>query len=306
MPVSDPAQASAAPTPGRRIVVKLNGLVPLLAPDLADLPEVAARLESWGVDGVILGQHLFYDAVTGHPGSVHLDPNRICLDPLLALAGVAAATERVRLMTGAIVAPLFSAPALGKAVASLDVLSRGRVELGVVAGWQRSEFAAVGVPYDERFSRLEEIITFCRVMWAGSPFDFEGRFTQVADVYSNPTPTQGAGLPIHIGGGPTGIVARRIARLGDGWIASEGAGVDVVEEIIRQVDLACADAEKRARLRFRATAHPAGAGVDALVREIVTLFEAGVTDVTVSLADLARDETEAEKLLGAAVEAARL
>jgi probable F420-dependent oxidoreductase len=304
MLVTELPPASGDKVSRRRIVVKLNGLVPLLAPNTADLPAVAARLESWGVDGVVLGQHLFYDAVTGHPGSVRLDPERISLDPLITLAAIGASTEKLRLMTGAIVAPLHSPPALGKAVATLDVLTRGRVELGVVAGWQHSEFAALGVPYDERFARLEEVIAFCRVMWGGSPFTFNGRFTQVADAYSKPTPVQGPALPVHIGGGPTRVVARRVARLGDGWIASEGAGPAEVMEIVRQVDVQCADADRRSRLRFRATAQPAGAKVDDVVRAVADLFEAGATDVTVALAELAAREADAEKLLDAALDVA--
>lgn len=118
-------------------------------------------------------------------------------------------------------------------MASLEVLSRGRVELGVVAGWQRSEFAAVGASYDERFARLEEVIAYCCVMWGGSPFGFDGALITVAEVYPDPPLFRGAALSIHLGGGPTKIVARRIAWLGDGWIASEGAGTAEVAKMFR-------------------------------------------------------------------------
>lgn len=292
----------------RRVVVKLNGLVPLLAPDIADLPAAVADIESWGAHSVVLGQHLFYDADVDHPGTVHLDPRRVSLEPLLTLAAIAAATQTIRLATGAIVAPLYSAQALGKAIATLDQLSRGRVDLGVVAGWQRSEFDAVGVPYDERFARLEEIIRYCRVMWGGSPFSFEGRFTRVDAVYSNPVPWQGAALPIHIGGRPTPITARRVVRLGDGWIASEGACAAEIEAGLALLRAAGQDAgADLSRLRVRATAHPAGTGAAArdLAARAAELFAVGATDVTIGVGEIARDRAEAQDIVRAVVGASK-
>jgi len=289
----------------RRIVVKLNGLVPLLSPTVAGLPAAVAELEEWGADAVVLGQHLFYDSDIDHPGSVRLDPARTSLDPLLVLASIAATTKRMRLTTGAVVAPLYSAAGLGKAVASLDQLSGGRMELGVVAGWQRSEFDAVGIPYEERFARLEEIIRYCRVMWSGSPFSFEGRFTRVAGVYANPVPVQGPSVPVYIGGRPTGITARRVVRLGDGWIASEGARAPDVEVGMEQLRTACRDAGADAsRYRVRATAHPDGTGhaADRLLDHTRDLFALGVNDVTVALGGVARDRREAEEFVRAAVD----
>lgn len=298
-------------TAGRRVVVKLGGLVPLLAPRLADLPAAVARVERWGAHAVVLGQHLFYDSQVHHPGAVQLDPDRVSLDPLLTLAAIAAATSSIRLATGAVVAPLHSAPGLGKAVATLDQLSGGRVDLGVVAGWQRSEFDAIGVPYEERFARLEEAVSFCRVMWAGSPFSFEGRWTRVRKVHANPVPVQGARLPIHIGGRPTGTTAGRVARLGDGWIASEGASVADVGAGARALRAACGRyGVDPARMRIRATARvprgvdaPANGRVaHALAEQAARLFAAGATDVTLGLGEVTRDPGEAEEIVGTVLE----
>jgi probable F420-dependent oxidoreductase len=304
---SAPASPSAPFGQDRRVVVKLNGLVPLLSPNLADLPTAVAQVEEWGAHAVVLGQHLFYDSRVDH-GTVHLDPTRVSLDPLLTLAAIAATTSTIRLTTGAVVAPLHSPPGLGKAVATLDQLSRGRVELGVVAGWQRSEFDALGVPFDERFARLEETVAFCRVMWAGSPFSFDGRWTRVQRVYSNPAPWQGAGLPVLIGGRPTRITARRVARLGDGWIASEGATLSDIAAGVAHLRAACAElGADPARLRVRASARRSGPGDAAgdLAERAAELFAAGATDVTVALGDVARDRVEAEDVARAVLERAR-
>ncbi|MFE9327524.1 TIGR03619 family F420-dependent LLM class oxidoreductase [Nocardia sp. NPDC052278] len=290
-----------APSTPTGLAVKLNGLVPLLASGLDRLPTAARAVEQWGADQVVLGQHLFYDSDLRHPGAVPLDPGRISLDPIPALAAVAAATTTLGLATGAIIAPLQSPVALAKAAATLDVLSGGRFELGVVAGWQESEFHAVGVPYHERFARLDEALAFCRTMWAGSPFSFDGRWTKVQDAHANPPPTRGARLPILIGGRPTAVTARRVARLGDGWIASESAGAEAVATGAALLREAYRTADRDPRdLVVRATVGIADLGtsrIEELRTRVRALCAAGATVVTIPLADAARDAAEAEDLL---------
>jgi probable F420-dependent oxidoreductase len=285
----------------RRLIVKLNGLIPLLGADITDLPRVVAEVESWGADGVVIGQHLFYDSNVDHPGSVKLDPSRISLDPMLLLAGIATATSSVALMTGALIAPLHNPIGLAKASATLDQLSAGRFELGLVAGWQRSEFDAVGIPFEDRFAQLEEWVAYCRIHWGASPFSFHGRWINVEQVWSRPGPFGGASLPVYIGGRPTGITARRVVRIGDGWIASEGAGIDTVEQGVQALVRACAEAGRDiGDYRIRATAHPDRGAPDIaaeLRTRVAALAEAGATDITVALGELARDRAEAQDLL---------
>jgi probable F420-dependent oxidoreductase len=295
-----------------RLIVKVNGLLPVLGQELADLPRAASAVETWGADGLVIGQHLFYESHVNHPGTVRLDPGRVSLDPMLTLAAIAAATSRVRLMTGAVIAPLHSALGLGKAAATLDQLSGGRFELGIVPGWQESEFAAVGVPFAERFARLNEAVSLWRTMWAGSPFSYDGRWTTVTDVWSRPDPVQGRALPVLIGGGPSKVVARRVVRLGDGWLASEGAGLDQVREGVELLERECAEQDRdRAAFRVRATIPAKGLGPDRageLARRARDLIAAGADDLTLSLAGTADDPAQAEALvrsLAATVSGAR-
>ena len=117
-------------------------------------------------------------------------------DVLTVLAAVAAVTTRIRLATGVILLPLRPAVALAKAVAALDVLSDGRVDLGV--GWQPEDFASAGVPWGERIARFSESVEACRAIWGPQPVTFRGRRTDIDGVFSLPRPIQDR-LPILFG-----------------------------------------------------------------------------------------------------------
>ena len=140
-------------------------------------------------------------------------------DPLIWLAFVAARTERIRLGTGVLVLPQRNVVVTAKEIATLDHLSGGRVTLGVGAGWLAEEFAALGVPFEERGARLDEYIDVLRELWA--PRDdpekstVDGRFVSFTDCIMRPRPTNGT-VPIVIGG-HTKVAARRAARRGNGF-----------------------------------------------------------------------------------------
>lgn len=153
-------------------------------------------------------------------------------DPLVWLAYVAAATERIRLATGILILPQRHPGYLAKEIATLDQLSGGRVTLGVGIGWLREEFEALGIPFEERGARTDEICAALRTLWKpGGAQPFEGRFHRWAPLHSNPKPVQPGGPPIVVGG-HSKAAARRAARVGDGWFpvrfdeASFGSLVD--------------------------------------------------------------------------------
>jgi probable F420-dependent oxidoreductase len=137
-------------------------------------------------------------------------------DALTLLAFAAAATDRVRL--GVAVVPLITTNpiALAKQTATIDLLSNGRFELGVGAGWLLEEGEALGNPVDHRTGRLEETIDVLRLAWGRPTFSYDGRYIHVPEVGVNPHPPQGDRLPIWIGG--HGDAAIRIA-------AERGAGL---------------------------------------------------------------------------------
>jgi len=138
-------------------------------------------------------------------------------DPLLWLAYVAAATTKIRLATGILILPQRHPIYVAKEVATLDVLSKGRVILGAGVGWLREEFEALGAPpFEERGSVTEEYIKLMRTAWTTDPVRFEGKHYSVRDVHVLPKPAQRGGIPVWIGG-HTNAALRRAGIMGDGW-----------------------------------------------------------------------------------------
>ncbi|MHB8682506.1 MAG: LLM class F420-dependent oxidoreductase [Acidimicrobiales bacterium] len=140
-------------------------------------------------------------------------------DPLDLLAFVAGATETIGLATGVLVLPAHHPVTLAKRIATLDVLSGGRLRLHVGLGWMREELEACGVDFPSRGRRADEMIDAMRVLWADSGpagARFAGEFVSFADAHSFPKPLQAGGVPIHIGGS-TPASMRRAARRGQGW-----------------------------------------------------------------------------------------
>jgi probable F420-dependent oxidoreductase len=137
-------------------------------------------------------------------------------DPLIWMSWVAAITTRLRVATGILILPQRNPITLAKQVATLDVLSGGRVDLGVGVGWLREEFDALGVPFEERGARTDEYIAALRALWSDDPATFKGEFVSFERCHSNPKPVQTGGIPIVVGG-HTNAAARRAGRLGNGF-----------------------------------------------------------------------------------------
>lgn len=148
-------------------------------------------------------------------------------DPLAWLAYMAGITSTVRLATGVLILPQRNPVILAKECATIDVLSGGRLELGIGIGWLAEEFAAIGVPFDERVDRTEEHVAAMRALWSADE-TFDGRFTTFSKARSNPKPVQEGGVPIVVGG-HTKAAARRAGRIGNGFFP---ARADNLEELI--------------------------------------------------------------------------
>jgi probable F420-dependent oxidoreductase len=142
-------------------------------------------------------------------------------DPFLPLAFAAAITRTVRLGTGVLILPQRHPAYVAKEVATLDVLSGGRMILGVGVGWLEEESAAVNVPFKERGARTNEAIQAIRSLWKPEPEAFAGRFYRWGEVQSQPKPVQARGVPIVVGGHSHAAV-RRAARHGDGFFPGLG------------------------------------------------------------------------------------
>jgi probable F420-dependent oxidoreductase len=168
---------------------------------------VARALEDAGFDAAFVTEHPFPD--DGYLGYL----GHHALDPFVTLATVAAATTRLRIMTHICVVPYHSPFVLAKTVATLDVLSGGRVILGCGAGYMATEFAAVGASFDDRNERFDDAIVAMRQAWSGEPVAVEASGTTHT---MRPVPVQRPHPPIWIGGNSRRAL-RRAVELGDGW-----------------------------------------------------------------------------------------
>ena len=137
-------------------------------------------------------------------------------DPLVALAYAAAVTKTLRLATGIVILPQRHPLYVAKEVATLDVLSHGRVIFGIGVGWLAEEFQALGIPFDERAARTAEAVRAIRSLWKDEAEPFHGKFYRWEKLESHPKPIQKPGVPIVVGG-HTELAARRAARYGDGF-----------------------------------------------------------------------------------------
>lgn len=177
----------------------------------------ARRAEALGFDSLWLSDHLFWD-ISRYGGSPEPCPS---FAPLPALAALARQTTEARLGVLVLNAPLRPPSVLAKALATLDVVSQGRLIAGVGAGWYEPEFAAAGVPFEPpatRLSQLTEAIAILRGLFGGGPFTFPGRHWRVGEARCLPVPVQRPGPPVWVGGRGDALL-RLAARHADGWNA---------------------------------------------------------------------------------------
>ena len=185
----------------------------------------------------------------------------------------------MRLGSTVIVLPYHQPIPLAKALATVDVLSGGRLLVGVASGWLAEEFALLGVPFAERGARFEEYLTVLRALWTEQRVTFHGRWVQLEDAAFFPKPFQRPHPPLWIGGSsPTAL--RRVGRHGDGWLATPKPSVAALEADIALIRRAAEEAGRDPGSIGVASSGGA-TSVDALVDRLPALERVGVTIVTV-------------------------
>ena len=166
--------------------------------------EDAREAEEQGFAFASIGEHVFFHGPIGNG--------------LIALAAAAGATERIRLLSAITLVPLYPAALLAKQVATLDVVSRGRFDLGVgVGGEYEPEFIACGVKRTQRGARTDEALEVMARLFAEDEVAFDGRFTKLTGVTLSPKPAQDGGPPVWVSGRSEAAM-RRCARYGDYWL----------------------------------------------------------------------------------------
>ena len=189
---------------------------PQMATHLATTAERVGVESLWTVEHVVIP--VGYESTYPYDPSGKIPvPDQLPIpDPFVFLAYVAAITKKIRLATGIVILPQRHPLYVAKEVATLDVLSNGRVTLGIGVGWLGEEFEALGIPFEDRAARTAECVRAIRSLWKDEAEPFAGKFFRWGKLESNPKPVQKPGVPIVVGG-HTEIAARRAARYGDGF-----------------------------------------------------------------------------------------
>ena len=186
-----------------------------------DLEALVRRGEALGFTSVMIADHIVFPSVvtSKYPYTVSgVFPGQgDALEQLALMAFIAGKTERLRLVTSVMILPYRNPVATAKTLAIIDVLSRGRVTVGVGVGWLREEFEALGAAdFDRRGAVSDEYLRIFKALWTESPVSFAGEFYRFEDVRCLPEPVQKPHPPNWIGGHSKAAL-RRVARLGDGW-----------------------------------------------------------------------------------------
>jgi probable F420-dependent oxidoreductase len=210
------------------VSITLSGLSRIFGTDLRGVLDFARAADNAGVHQLVMADHVVMGPRTDrYPfGTFPYPPEEPWPEPLVTLAAVAGVTSRMRLGTGVLIAPLRPAVLLAKTAATLDVLSGGRLDLGVGSGWQREEFSDSRLGWADREQRLDDTVAACRVLWRDAPASFSSPTVAFTDLWCRPAPLQEHGVPVWFGGGATARTARRVATLGNGWLPMAGTPVD--------------------------------------------------------------------------------
>lgn len=183
-----------------------------------NIAAIAQHAERCGFESFYVPEHIaLYRGARA--GAVEFPPALAVADPLAVLGVVAAVTERLVLATGVLLLPYHHPVVLAKQLATLDVLSKGRMRLLTVGlGTLPGEAEAIGVDFRTRGARADEAIDVLRLLWAGgeSGVSFDGKFFSFKDLCVFPKPVSGVTLPVHVGGSSV-AAARRAGRRGDGF-----------------------------------------------------------------------------------------
>ena len=262
--------------------------------------DLARAADDAGVDRIVVVDHVVMGPHTENYawGTFPVPPEAPWFEPLIVLAAVASATTRVRLATGILIAPLRPAVLLAKQAATLDVLSRGRLDLGVGTGWQREEYDAEGIDFSRRGQLLSDTLAACKVLWCDTPAALDTPTVKFRDIYCEPKPLQPGGVPLWIGGSLRPNLDR-IVKWGDAWIPIMGATLEAIADGARQItDAWSAAGRDPAALQVQAPLRIERGGDDRpdLARSIAgvpDLVAAGATDVHVTLRAFNRDPADA-------------
>jgi probable F420-dependent oxidoreductase len=190
--------------------------------------DLACAADAAGIDRVVMSDHVVFgedleayaDPKKGGSkgGKQPTGPDGHWLDPVTTITYLAALTRRVRFATNILIAALRRPVTLAKELATIDVLSGGRIDLGVGVGWQREEYEAAGLSYEGRGRLLDHTIEVCQLLWREQRASYNSAELSFANIHQMPKPLQPGGVPVWVSGTVNGRSMQRLARFGSGWI----------------------------------------------------------------------------------------
>jgi probable F420-dependent oxidoreductase len=244
------------------------------------LRRFAVKAEELGLDDVWVSEHIIVprDQFPRSP---------LFFDPVLSLTWVAAVTRRVRLGTSVLVLPMRHPLPLAKELATLHNLSEGRLILGAGVGWLKPEFAALGVPFEERGRRLDEGLAMMRAVWSQDPVTFKSRYIPAVIEGMTMTPMPTSPIPLWLGGSSDAALARTI-RVADGWHGSRHTPEEV-EPIVHRLRAARPESDFTISMRVQWN----GMDFGALQEEIEGLEAVGVQHAMIAPVDRNVDDWDA-------------
>ncbi|MHA7652696.1 TIGR03619 family F420-dependent LLM class oxidoreductase [Mycobacterium sp. ML4] len=279
----------------------------------------ARAMDAAGVDRVVVSDHVVFGenldayadpAVGGTTGGRQpTGPDGQWLEPLILLTAIAATTTRIRLGTSVLLAALRRPAVLAKQLATMDVLSGGRVDLGVGIGWQREEYHAAGLPFERRGRLLDHTLEVCQTLWTQQRATYSSPELSFEGIHQMPKPVQPGGPPIWVSGTVNPAVARRLSRFGKRWIPW-GPAITDLGSAIPAMKRAIADAgTDPGGLQVQGSAALVKGSdrridVRASVAAVAGMVAEGATDIRFS-GSLPPDYEQAREVLGELVSAFR-
>jgi probable F420-dependent oxidoreductase len=212
-----------------RLILVLSENWTLTSPrDLRSLVRIAVEAEAAGVDAVMLSEHIVLGPASGAGGIMgnprdyaapgNQDPATPWPDSIVLASAIAAATKRLRIALAAVIAPLRHPLLLAKQLATLDLLSEGRLVVQPTVSWHEEEYEALGVPFHQRGAILDEQLEAMAAAWRDTPAAYSGRHFRFADVYLEPKPFRPEGPRMWFGGQSLHpALLRRLVRYGHGF-----------------------------------------------------------------------------------------
>jgi probable F420-dependent oxidoreductase len=295
------ADVPGGPAASQRRIELSTQLVTFAATDPGGWEHVLERaelLDRAGFDRLVVSDHVVFgedlDAY-GRPevggtagGRQPTGPDGHWLEPLTTLSVIAGRTRRIRLGTNILLAALRRPVVLAKTAATLDVLSNGRLDIGVGVGWQREEYEAAGLDFAARGLLLDECLDVCRTLWAQERAAYTSDRLQFEGIHMMPKPVQPGGVPIWVSGTVNPRVVRRIARIGAGWIPWGPDAADPVQGIARMksalADVGAAADDLAVVATLPAVRSADGSlEIDQTMDQVPALVAAGATDLRLAV-----------------------